>query len=419
MPSKASKFFTDNIPIMDGEAFIFKTPPSGDVWQFRTWIDKEKRQFRKSLRTKDVETAQRKARELYDDVVGDVARGKKLFGELFSVCCEEWLDYQMQRVKAKRITIGRHGTLKTQINRHIIPYVHEKMGKRAKVGALDFNTFYDYGIWRKARNPEVQDVTIRNETTTIQSLCRWAYRNGFIGFDKCEFEEIKIREAVRRDTFTDEEYVELYTFMREWVKTEPLHSPNSNMMPLKKKQFFRDAILLASNSLMRVGELRQLKWGMVKRILKSGKFDYAEIHLPAEICKNRKSRQLITAGGDFLNRIKSYSNFTEPQDFVFCNNDDGTQISKSEFYRLWRDLMGQVDIDTEGRNLSFYSLRHFGITGALYAGMAVYDVAKKAGTSVTYIEGHYEHMDTSKMLSQAKLRFKTTKEGWIERYERD
>ena len=64
MPSKASKFFTDNIPIMDGEAFIFKTPPSGDVWQFRTWIDKEKRQFRKSLRTKDVETAQRKAREL-------------------------------------------------------------------------------------------------------------------------------------------------------------------------------------------------------------------------------------------------------------------------------------------------------------------------------------------------------------------
>ena len=51
--------------------------------------------------------------------------------------------------------------------------------------------------------------------------------------------------------------------------------------------------------------------------------------------------------------------------------------------------------------------------------MAVYDVAKKAGTSVTYIEGHYEHMDTSKMLSQAKLRFKTTKEGWIERYERD
>ena len=53
MPIKASKFFTDNIPIMDGEAFIFKTPPSGDVWQFRTWIDKEKRQFRKSLRTKD------------------------------------------------------------------------------------------------------------------------------------------------------------------------------------------------------------------------------------------------------------------------------------------------------------------------------------------------------------------------------
>ena len=64
MPSKASKFFTDNIPIMDGEAFIFKTPPSGAVSQFRTCIDKEKRPFRKSLRAEDVETAQRQAREL-------------------------------------------------------------------------------------------------------------------------------------------------------------------------------------------------------------------------------------------------------------------------------------------------------------------------------------------------------------------
>ena len=52
MPSKASKFFTDNIPMVDEEAFIFKTPPSGDVWQFRTWIHKEKRQLRKGFAQK-------------------------------------------------------------------------------------------------------------------------------------------------------------------------------------------------------------------------------------------------------------------------------------------------------------------------------------------------------------------------------
>jgi integrase len=419
MPAKAEKYFKDNIPLMDGQAFIFKTPRSGDIWQFRTYVEKEGRRFQRSLRTADVETAQQKARELYAQVVGDVARGKKLFGEHFPVVAEQWLDYQTERVKAERITLGRHSTIRTQVRRHIVPYVQEKLGKKARVGGLDFNTFYDYGLWRKARNPEVRDVTIRNETTTIQSLCRWAFRNGYITFDKCEFEEIKIREPVRRDTFTDEEYVRLYTYMREWVKQDPANSPKSNMMPLKKKQFFRDGILIAANSLLRVGELRQLKWEMVKKIFKSGKWHYAEIHLPAEICKNRKSRELITAGGEYFNRIKTYSNYTEPQDLVFCNNDDGTQISRSEFYRMWNDLIGQTEIETEGRTLTPYSLRHFGITGALYAGMAVYDVAKKAGTSVTYIEGHYEHMDTSKMLAQAKMRFQTTKEGWIERFERD
>ena len=237
MPARAEKFYTDNIPIMEGQAFLFKTPRSGDIWQFRTYIEKEGKRFQKSLRTTDVETAQRKGRELFAEVLGDVARGKKLFGELFVVVAQEWLEYQIERVTAERITKERHSTLKTQINRHITSYVIEKLGKKAKIGGLDFNTFYDYGIWRKNRNPEVLDVTIRNETTTIQSLVRYAFRQGYLNFEKCEFEEIIIREPIRRDTFSDEEYQTLYKFMREWVKIEPDHLPMSNMMPLKKKQF--------------------------------------------------------------------------------------------------------------------------------------------------------------------------------------
>ncbi len=163
------------------------------------------------------------------------------------------------------------------------------------------------------------------------------------------------------------------------------------MMPLKKKQFFRDMVLLNANNLMRIGELRQLKWGMVKNI-KKGKDFYTQYELPAAICKNRKSRTFVTRGGEYINRIKTYSNFTDKDDFVFCNNDDGQQISKTELYRMWADVMEGIDLENyKKRKITFYSLRHFAITGRLYAGVRVYEIAKDTGTSLTYIEKHYDH----------------------------
>ena len=80
-----------------------------------------------------------------------------------------------------------------------------------------------------------------------------------------DFEEIKITkgEIGRRDTFTPQEYDWLSRYgLPSWAKQEP-QSSNSNMMPLKRKQFVRDFILIMANSGLRVGEARQLQWRMV------------------------------------------------------------------------------------------------------------------------------------------------------------
>lgn len=403
---------------MDGQAFIFTIPASNGVWQFRTWIASENRQFRKSLRTKRLDEAQIAGRALYAEIIGQTTSGKKLFGEKFSAVTELWLTYQEERAKTGKITSERYSTVKTQINRHIVPFVEEEIGKNTKIGTLGYQSFYDYAMWRRKKHPEVQDVTIRNEQTTIGSLIRFAFRKGYLAFEKCEFEEIKIRDVIRRDTFETEEYDVICEAMTSWVKKEPTYASNSEAMKLNKKQFFRDFVLIDFQTGMRVGELRQLKWGMVKRIITSGGKQYAEFDLPAHICKNRKRRVFISAGGSHLKRIKTYSNFTEAENFVFCNNDDGTQISKAEFYRLWNDLLSHSGIKINRRNLSPYSLRHYAITARLYAHVPVYNIAKDAGTSVSYIEDHYEHMDRSKMLQNAKKRFRVNKEGWVEPFER-
>ena len=65
-----SKFYTDLIDICDGEVTLLRTKKAGQVWQMRCWIPKEKRHFKKSLRTKELEQAKSKGRQLYYSMKG-------------------------------------------------------------------------------------------------------------------------------------------------------------------------------------------------------------------------------------------------------------------------------------------------------------------------------------------------------------
>ena len=51
--------------------------------------------------------------------------------------------------------------------------------------------------------------------------------------------------------------------------------------------------------------------------------------------------------------------------------------------------------------------------------MSVYEIAKEAGTSVKYIEDHYEHLDVRKLLKNASASFKVDERGVIHRFDRD
>ena len=85
---------------------------------------------------------------------------------------------------------------------------------------------------------EVQDITIRNEFTTINAICKFAFRKNWLPFSRFNTEEIKIREIARRDTFTIEEYKLFYTRLRKWV-SESVDEHEKYM-----RQLMRDFILL-------------------------------------------------------------------------------------------------------------------------------------------------------------------------------
>ena len=84
----------------------------------------------------------------------------------------------------------------------------------------------------------------------------------------------------------------------------------------------RDAVLIASNSLCRVGELFQMKWGNVEKIESS--FDSVEkpvelvtLNIRGETSKTRNGRRIIVRGGEYFLRLRQRTTHTGKDDFVF------------------------------------------------------------------------------------------------------
>ena len=85
----AGNYFYDNIDVMGGEAQIFKIPASNRIWQLKMCIRDEKRQFRKSLKTRDQNEAMRLGKFECAKIIGMSASGKN--------CLEQSIEMQEER----------------------------------------------------------------------------------------------------------------------------------------------------------------------------------------------------------------------------------------------------------------------------------------------------------------------------------
>ena len=136
----------------------------------------------------------------------------------------------------------------------------------------------------------------------------------------------------------------------------------------------RDAILIASNSLCRVGELHQMRWGDVEKI--ESAFDSEELpvelvtlNIRGETSKTRNSRRIIVRGGQYFVRLRERASYTGKDDFVFASVGGNRKYARQKWYSRWNELMTGIGIeDYQERKLTWYSLRHFGITCRIRAG---------------------------------------------------
>lgn len=391
--------------ILGGKACIVQVPRS-PFWQFRCWIASENKYFRVSLKTDILKDAIYFAEEEYMKIRSLLSTGRRVFALTFGELIDLYLARRKDDVESELITQQRYETLKTQCNRWIAPY----FSKTKKINELNQNTFYDYANYRrKMTQNTVRDVTIRNEQTTIGSIIQFANREGLLNLDSrsMNYSLTKLKEVARRDSFDVDEYRIFYRKLREFVKLSKGEYEKYNRM------MFQDFCLIKANTFMRFGEITQLKWNMVT-IFKEQGTELVTLDLPKEICKNRKTRKVTAKGGQYFMRVKSYSNFTKKNDYVFsCIDKPSRQVNRTTLYKLWNEFMMFCNFDNYHKKFSFYSLRHFGITMRIYSKVNIYDLSKMAGTNISHIENHYDHSDISKDISNALKNFKYDKKSGI------
>lgn len=394
---------SDEHEIMDGRVLVYRTTHSGDVYQVRIYLPDERRYVRKSLRTRNLEDAKRAAHDLYVGVQAKVLKGEKLFSITAEELRDRWLEKQSELVEGGVLSRGRYSNMRT-FTKHYLEFV----GAKERIQNIDQKRFEGYRAFRQSQKSDIRLDVVLNESVTIKQMYNWARREGLIRSNyECDFGRIKVdKNALRRDVVTVEDYKALTAVARLWYKD------TKDEEEVYYRKAIRDFIVIQANSGLRTGELLTLQWRDVEIRRGSDRGDStAQVTVQREKTKVRQKRTIICRRGDVFQRRMEYGQFTDADDYVFCNFGQRKQLTTTNLYDYFSDLKKVVKAKHESfdSNMDLYSLRHFYITNHLSTGrLSPYDLAKYCGTSLRQLEKTYDHVkqaEVSQKILSNKFKF--------------
>jgi len=404
--------------ILGGIAHIYQVKQSGDVWQFRMWLNNERKHYRKSLRTKVLSDALIFAEELALELRVDIQVGKKIFG----ITIQELLDLYIENREKDigegdgTITRGTWKTLRYKLNNGC-----EMLGLNTKVSNIKEGDLEDY----RQRRTEVRGLNIQsilNEQSQMNSMWEFGYKQGHSNFRHLDFKKYKRKSVIekKRSTFTDSQYKNLYRYMRTWASAKECEDKDE----LLKRKMVQDMILILANTGMRIGEARQLRWGHLsdEQTLMNKETDkktyLVYIHIPALITKTRQERSFFTAGREYFDRLHERQQFTNDTHLIFSMDGKKT-LSDKEWGSIWKELMEGIGIYNHyDEGLTWYSLRHYAITKKIASGVSILDLSKIVGTAVSNIEKVYLDYDKDMSRTAALKTFKKNNDGSLSQISR-
>ncbi len=133
-------------------------------------------------------------------------------------------------------------------------------------------------------------------------------------------------------------------------------------------------VLIATNSGLRVGEQKQLRWEDVRveehKDKEGNTVKLARINVRAATSKIRKGRTLLCRNGQYFERIKTSLGDRSSKSLVF-SIDGEREVSLKTLNKYFKTMLEEAEIaDMVGSGIVLYSLRHFMITQRIMAGLS-------------------------------------------------
>lgn len=399
-----AKYIIEEHPIMDGMGKVVRTAHTGLTYHCFFYVKAEKKWLRKSLHTKKLPEALQAGLELMINTLATINRGERVFNKSYQEVVDEFLKMKQEEADVGDITKGRVTTIRCILN-WVIKFAG---GKDVRINALDGQEWRKYYVWRKQQKPDVKDMTLANERSAITTFFQFASDYRYITHKNIPIWNTSLKKSKsieRRDAFNDEEYDTVCRFLNH------LDKHGKNEKEKDERRFIRDFFYISTNTGMRFGEMRRIKWHQVRILKECDSHGYPKcvIKLNKEDTKNRKPREVQGMRGDIFERIKEYSKHKKSTDYVFADNETGEQLPKAVYYKLWKELMLRANLQ-DREKLTWYSTRHTYATFRLLKaeGLDVFTLAKNMGTSVKFIEDHYGHVETAQKRKELTSKKKST-----------
>ena len=367
----------------DGGIYLFlrgdyKTP----IWFCRIKVPGMTGYIYRSTRTSDEHQSYKFADDLYHRQLVKVLGGEVLSkGTKITVGINSYIE---RFENDERLSIKYRVLLLKRVKDHLKTETFENLTTQTISKLTD-------DLRKGTKTGTMSPNTVKRVQNDLRHFFRWCVEEGYLK-EVPKLPRIN-GEQSRRPHFNEKEWRKITRHLREFVKVD-------NKKTLRERTMLVNYVLILSNTGIRVGEARSLKWRDIREVdgniilTVNGKTGIREV-----VSRTNEVRDYIKRIYDLrvgeVGEDKVTSN-----DLVFCHKD-GAEIGsfKKSFQSLLKGC--GVEKDSFGRNRTIYSLRHTYATFRLHEGVNQYILAKNMGTSVAMLEAFYGH--TSNILATDEL----------------
>ena len=419
--TQENKIFKDKIYLWENtkDSFIYRDgrTKNGNFY-LRIYCRETKKVFTKSLRTPSREEGIVLGRKMYSETYGKLIRGEKTQ----SLTTKSLIDLYLEREERRISPIPKTGITqntfkqKGQYLRMWEKYVTEelKMGD-TKIENIPPDITRDFCFWvQRQEKSYYKDRGWSSDyiNSTISEVKRMYHQVGvrdkFISSSlvpQLDYVKKAPSTQIKRDILNVDEYERLVTYLRSNKYLKP-----DGSLPLEqtKRSIFREWVGISYNTGMRPKEMLGLKWGDVTINISDTKENqkiFRLLKVKSENSKTGKMRSVNAPVGRRLERLKkSYENLgmeCGPEHYIFRNPTWKRQDKNTPYHqKVFTDRLNKVleetgiqdELNKTNRKITLYSSRHFYTTLRLQNGLDIHLLSKQLGTSTTYIDQTYSHI---------------------------